>query len=152
MLSLPGDKEAEIIEAFNSTTRYSDDLLNIDNICFDSMVSQIYLSELQLNKANSSDTEDPFLDLHLTISDGLTLWFWLWYCKFSILKWRYSSCYILRGLYRFARVASHVADFNTRNKFLTAKLLNQGYWYHTLCKAFLKFYRRHYDLVSQFKP
>ena len=60
MLSLPGDKEAEIIEAFNSTTRYSDDLLNIDNICFDGMVSQIYLSELQLNKANSSDTEDPF--------------------------------------------------------------------------------------------
>ena len=34
------------------------------------MVQQIYPSELQLNKANSSDTEAPFLDLHLTISDG----------------------------------------------------------------------------------
>ena len=45
-------------------------LLNIDNSYFDGMVEQIYPSELQLNKANSSDTEAPFLDLHLTISDG----------------------------------------------------------------------------------
>ena len=45
----------EIIEAFNSTSRYLDDLLNIDNIYFDGMVNQIYLSELQLNKTNSSD-------------------------------------------------------------------------------------------------
>ena len=34
------------------------------------MINQIYRSELQLNKANSRDTEAPFLDLHLTISDG----------------------------------------------------------------------------------
>ena len=69
-MSLSADKDTEIIEAFNSTSRYLDDLLNIDNTYFDGMVKQIYLSELQLNKANSSDTEDPFLDLHLTISDG----------------------------------------------------------------------------------
>ena len=53
-------------------------------------------------------------------------------------------------LIRFARVSSHVTDFNTRNKLLTAKLLNQGYRYHKLRKAFLKFYRRHSDLVSKF--
>ena len=34
------------------------------------MVKQIYPSEIQINKANSSDTEAPFLDLHLAISDG----------------------------------------------------------------------------------
>ena len=33
-------------------------------------MSQIYPSELQLNKANSSETEAPFLDLHLSIFDG----------------------------------------------------------------------------------
>ena len=49
---------------------YLDDVLNIDNTYFDSIVNQIYPSELQLNKANSSDTEAPFPDLHLTISDG----------------------------------------------------------------------------------
>ena len=42
MLSFSGDKEAEIIDAFNSTFRYLDELLNIDNTYFDSMVNQIY--------------------------------------------------------------------------------------------------------------
>ena len=53
-------------------------------------------------------------------------------------------------LIRFARVSSHVTDFNTRNKLLTAHLLNQGFRYHKLRKAFSKFYRRHSDLVSKF--
>ena len=33
------------------------------------MISQIYPSELQVNKANTSDTEAAFLDLHLSISN-----------------------------------------------------------------------------------
>ena len=53
-------------------------------------------------------------------------------------------------LIRFARVSSHVVDFNARNESLTAKLLQQGYWYHKLRKTFSKFYRRHYELVSKF--
>ena len=70
MLSLSEDNESGVIEAFNSTSRYLDDLLNIDNNFFDSMVNRIYPSELQLNKANVSDAEASFLDLHLSISDG----------------------------------------------------------------------------------
>ena len=53
-------------------------------------------------------------------------------------------------LIRFARVCSHVQDFKARNKCLTAKLLKQGYRYHKLRKAFSKFYRRHYELISKF--
>ena len=53
-------------------------------------------------------------------------------------------------LIRFARVCSHVADFNARNKSLTTKLLQQGYRYHKFRKTFSKFYRRHYELVSKF--
>ena len=53
-------------------------------------------------------------------------------------------------LIRFARVCSHVDDFNTRNKCLTAKLLKQGYLYHKLRKAFSKFFRRHYEFISKF--
>ena len=53
-------------------------------------------------------------------------------------------------LIRFARVCCHVDDFNTRNKCFTAKLLKQGYRYHKLRKAFSKFYRRHYELISKF--
>ena len=70
MLYLSDDEQFEVIEAFNSTSRYLDDLLNTDNTLFDTMVNHIYRSELQLNKANVSDTEASFLDLHLSISDG----------------------------------------------------------------------------------
>ena len=38
----------------------------------------------------------------------------------------------------------------TRNKILTSKLLRQGYRYHKICKAFSKFYRRHFDIVSKY--
>ena len=69
-LSLSDDNQSEVIEAFNSTSRYLDELLNIDNNFFDSMVNRIYPSELQLNKTNVSDTKTSFLDLHLSISDG----------------------------------------------------------------------------------
>ena len=62
MLSLSDNNQTDTIEAFNSTSRYLDDLLNIDNPYFKQMVGQIYPTELQLNKANSSDTKAPFLD------------------------------------------------------------------------------------------
>ena len=67
--SLSDDHQADIIEAFNSTSRYLDDLLNIGNHYFEGMVNQTY-PPLQLNKANTSDTEAPFLGLHLSISNG----------------------------------------------------------------------------------
>ena len=60
MDSLNNDNQADVIEAFNSTSRYLDDLLNIDNSYFEGMVKQIYPSELQLNKANNTDTEATF--------------------------------------------------------------------------------------------
>ena len=47
-----------------------DDLLNIDNPDFEGMVNQIYPLELQLNRVKTSDTEAPFLDLHLSIAYG----------------------------------------------------------------------------------
>ena len=53
-------------------------------------------------------------------------------------------------LIRFARVCSHVEDFNARNKCLTAKLLKQDYQYHKLRKAFSKFYCQHYEMISKF--
>ena len=61
MKSLSREDQADIIEAFNSTSRYLDDLLNIDNIYFDQMLDRVYPTELQLNRANSSDTEALFL-------------------------------------------------------------------------------------------
>ena len=60
LMSFADDKQADIIDAFNTTSRYLDDILNINNVYFDNMVSQIYPSDLQLNEANTSDTEAAF--------------------------------------------------------------------------------------------
>ena len=117
------------------------------------MVNQIYPSELQLNKAYTSDTEAPFLDLHLSISNGFVSS--KFYDKrgdfnFDTVNFPFLDGDVQRhpsyGVYisqliRFARVSSHVDDFNTRNKCLTPKLLKQGYRYHKLRKDFSKFYR-----------
>ena len=122
------DNQSGVIEAFNSTSRYLDDLLNIDNNFFDSMVNRIYPSELQLNRANGSDAEASFLDLHLSISDGFVKT--KIYDKrddfdFDIVNFPFldgdvprSASYgvYISQLIRLARVSSHVDDFNTRNK------------------------------------
>ena len=62
MLSLSDNYQADVVGVFNSTSRSLDELLNIDNSYFEQIVSYIYLTELQLNKANFSDTKAPFLD------------------------------------------------------------------------------------------
>ena len=65
--------QPKVIEAFNSTFQYLDGLMSIDNTFFDSIVNHIYPSELQLNKANVSDTEASFF--------GFTLSYIGWFCK-----------------------------------------------------------------------
>ena len=137
--------------------------LNINNDYFDNMGGQIYPSELQLNKANTSDTEVPFLDLHLSISNDIVST--KIYDKrddfdFEIVN--FPSLYgdvprstsygvYIPQLIRFAGASSYVTDFNTRNKLLYQKLLKQGYRYHKIFKTFSKFYRRYYDLISKFQ-
>ena len=61
MLSLSDSNQADVVEAFNSTSRYLYDLLNIDNPYVEHWLVR-YTTELQLNKANFSDIEAPFLD------------------------------------------------------------------------------------------
>ena len=65
------NNQTDIIKAFNSTSRYLDDLLYTDNPHFEQMVGQIYPTELQLNKSNSSDTKAPFSNLDLSITNGI---------------------------------------------------------------------------------
>ena len=71
MTSLNKTTQVNIIDAFNDTSRYLDDILNIDNPYFDDFVKTIYPKELTLNKANSSDKAASFLDLDITIKDNI---------------------------------------------------------------------------------
>ena len=151
MLSLSDNNQTDIIEASNSTSRYLDDLLNIDNPYFEQMVGQIYPTELQLNNANSYDTEAPFLDLNLSITNGIvsSKIYDKWDdFNFEIVNFPSLDGDVPRspshGVYiseiiRFARECSNVDDFNNRNLFLNAKLLKQGYRYHKYRKAFSTF-------------
>ena len=96
--------------------------------------------ELQLNKANISDTEAPFLDLHLSVANGFVS----------------SKIYDKRDDFDFDIVKFPFLDGDVPRrasygvKCLTAKLLQQGYRYHKLRKTFSKFYRRHYELISKY--
>ena len=162
MKYLSNYKQADIMKAFNSTSRYLDDLLIIDNPYFEGIVNQIYPPELQMNKANTSDTEVPFLDLYHSVSNGFVSS--KIYGKrddfdFDIVNLPFLDGDVSRrpsyGVYItkliiFARVCSQVDDFNTHNKCLTTKLLKHGYRYHKLRKAFSKFYRRQNELASNF--
>ena len=162
MLSLSDKNQTDIIEAFNSTSRYLDDLLNINNPYFEQMVGQIYPTDLQLNKANSSDTEAPFLDLNLSITNGIVsskIYDKRDDFNFEIVNFPFldgdvpgSPSYgvYISQLIRFARVCSNVDYFNNRNCFLTAKLLKQGCRYHKIRKAFSKFYHRHSELIVKY--
>ena len=164
MMFISDDKQADLIDDFNTTSRYLDDILNITSVYFDNMVSQILPSELQLNKANTSDTEAVFLDLHLSISYDIVST--IKYDKRDDFDFESVNFPFLDGdvpsstsygvyisqLIRFAKASSHVADINTEspNKLLTQKILKQGYGYHKLRKTFSKFYRCYYELISKF--
>ena len=112
MDSLNHDNQADVIDAFNSTSRYLDDLLNIGNPYFEGIVIQIYPPELLLNKTNISngfvssniyDKRDDF--------------------DFDIVNYPFLDGEVPRRAYgvyisqliRFARVCNHVTDFNARN-------------------------------------
>ena len=102
-------------------------------------------------KANASDTEAAFLDLHLSISNDIVstkIYDKRDDFEFEIVNFPFldggvprSTSYgvYISQLIHFARASSYVADFNTRNKLLTQKLLKQGYRYHKLAKHFQNF-------------
>ena len=93
------------------------------------MVSQIYPTELQFNNSNLLDTEVPFWNLDLSITNGIVLTniYYMWDdFNFEIVNFPFLdgdvpcspsyNVYISQHI-RFARVCSHVDDFNNRNKF-----------------------------------
>ena len=135
MLSLSDNNQTDIIEAFNSTSRYLDDLLNIDNPYFEQMLGEIFPTELQLNKANSSDTEASFFDLNLSITNGIVSS--KIYDKRDVFNFEIVNFPFLDGvvphspsygvyvsqLIRFARVCSNVDDFNKKKLIFNCQII-----------------------------
>ena len=147
---------------FNDTSRYLDDIFTIDDPEFEKHTPDIYPTELQLNKANTSDKETAFLDLNIKVigSDVHTSV----YDKrddfgFPIVNFPWLGVDVPRlpsfGIYisqlvKFTRCCTSVSDFNSWSLQLTSKLLTQGYRYHKLRKIFGEFFRSYSDLLSKF--
>ena len=123
-MSLSDDQQADIIQGFNTISRYLDDILSIIDTLFDDILIPIYSSELQLNKANTSDTKAVVLDLHFSISnDIVSTKIYDKHCGFdyNIVSFPFldgvvshSTSYgvYICQLIRFARASSHAAGFN----------------------------------------
>ena len=99
MDSLNHDNQVDVIEAFDSTSRYLNDLFKIDNPYFEGMVNQIYPHELQLNKANTTDTEAPPPFFRFT---SFLLQMDLFLLKFTI------NAMTLNFIFRFSKVSVFV--------------------------------------------
>ena len=162
MSTLNKSKRYDLIDMFNETSRYLDDIFTIDNPGFEKHIPDIYPTELQLNKANTSDKETFFLYLYIKVigSDAHTSVYdkrddfgfpivnspWL---SGDVPSLPLYSVYISQFV-RFPSCCTSVSDFNSKNLQLTSKLITRDYRYHKLRKTFGKLYRSYSDLLSKF--
>ena len=125
----------DLIDKFNDTSRYLDDIFTIDNPEFAEHIRDIYPRELQLNKANTSDKETSFLDLNIKVV-GSNIHTSVYDKRddfgFPIVNFPWLSGDVPRlpsyGIYisqlvRFARCCTSVFDFHSKNLQITSTLL-----------------------------
>ena len=142
MSNLQKSKRFDVIDKFNDTFRYLDDIFIIDNPTFAEHIPDIYPRELRLNKTKTSDKETSFLDLdikvigndiHTSVYDKLDDF------GFPIVNFPWLSGDVpglpsysiyISQLVRFARCCTSVFYFHSKNLQITSKLLTQGYIYH----------------------
>ena len=130
MKDLSSNNQADVIKAFNSTSRYLDDLLNSYNPYFEGPEWSTKFIHLNSNliKLMLQIPRPPFWIFDLSISNGFVsskIYDKRDYFDFDIVNFPFLDGDVPRrpsyGVYisqliRFARVCSHVDDFNTRNK------------------------------------
>ena len=162
MLELSKTKQVDLIQCFILTSRYIDDILNLDNPFFAQNIHKIYPNELVLNLSCLSNTDAAYLDLHLTINNNMiktSLYDKRDDFNFEIVNFPFLDGNIPKGssygiyisqLVRYARACSCIKDFNDRNLILTKKLLKQGFLYHNLRGKFAKFHSKYGDLISKY--
>ena len=157
------EKKKSLAVAFNSTFRYIDDVLSINNNDFHSYVDSIYPNELEIKDTTESSMSASYLDILLNIDINGKLTTQLYDKRddfsFSIVNFPYLCSNIpsspaygvyVSQLIRYARACSAYDQFLNRGKLLTDKLLLQGFQQSRLKAAFRKFYGRYNNLVYQY--
>ena len=149
---------------FNLSYRYTDDLISFNNTRFKEFISDIYPKELTISETTESTSIVSYLDL-LFIRDKSNNITTKLYDKrdtfgFHTVDFPFMSSNILSApayrvyasqLIRYARCCSNYSDFLLRHRALVTRLLSQGYKLNRLSNTFKKFYRRHTDLVGQYR-
>ena len=138
MSNLQKSKRFDLIDMFNDTSWYLDDIFTIDNPAFAEHIPDTYPRKLHFNKAHTSDKETSFLDLnikvignniHTSAYDKRDVF------GFPIVNFPWLSGDVPRlpsyGIYisqlvRFARCCTSLSDFHSKNLQITSKLLTQG--------------------------
>ena len=160
MYNLHNSKQYDLIDIFNDTALYLDNIFTIYNPEFEKHTSDIYPTELQLNKANTSDKETSFLDLNIKVIDSdvhisvydkrddfgfpIVIFSWL---SVDVPRLQSFGVYISQ-LIRFAMCCTSVSDSHSKNSQINSKLPTHGYIYLKLRKTFGKFFRSYSDLLS----
>ena len=154
--------KSDLLEKFNNTYRYLDDIFSLNNSDFYKYTAEIYPTELTLNKANSDSLNCPFLDLDVSIIQSkikTKIYDKRDDFSFPIVNFPFldgdvplapSYGVYISQLIRYARVCSDVSDFNDRNLCITEKLLSQGFRYNKLIKTFTKFFHKYKTLASKY--
>ena len=151
---------------FNSTFRYIDDLISLNNIVFERYLDKIYPPELSITKETNSDKEASYLDLFITVKDAkfhTKLYDKRDDFSFKIVNYPHPVASNIPekpayGVYasqiiRFARACDHYCDFSERHISLCESLLRQGYKYGFLCKQLCSTYKKHKTMLDKYaKP
>jgi hypothetical protein len=161
--NLVHEKKQSLAVAFNSTFRYIDDVLSINNNQYQSHVNLIYPNELKIKDSTESSTSASYLDVLLKLDTNGKITTQLYdkrdYFNFSIVNIPYLCSNILAspayGVYisqliRYARACSTYDQFLVRGNLLTDKLMSQGFQLSRLQAAFRKFYGRYNDLICSY--
>ena len=162
MSNLQESKRFDLIDKFNDTSRYLDDIFTIDNPAFAEYIPDIYQRELQLNKANTSDKEISFWDLNIKVI-GYNIRTSIYDERddfgFPIVNspgWvvmfldSYHTIFTFRSEFDLLDVVLAFFYFHSKNLQITSRLLTHEYRFHKLRKTFGKFFRSYSKLLSKF--
>ena len=162
--SLVRSGHRRLARSFNLCYRYIDDLIVFNIKKFIDYVKDIYLSELNVEKANRLDDQANYLDLTFIISHNIRLYTKLYDKRddfnFHIVNFPFLLSNIPSGpsygvyisqLIRYARCCTYYDDFGYHHKLLVDRLLCQGYKVNRLRNSFQKFYGRYPDVVAKYQ-
>ena len=158
------NKDRKLAQNFNSSFRYIDDDLSLNNSRFGDYLHLIYQNKLEVKDTTDTHKSASYLDLHFEIDNGGRLQIKLYDKRddftFPIVNFPFTSSNIPASqanvvyisqfqLIRYSRACDKYSDFQDRAQLLTQKLLKQGYFAPKLKSSLQKFYGRHHDFVDR---